>query len=463
MIDTLTYFKRRGHSIAALATAVGGPVSIVRVSGSALTKVESLVGPLPKPGTFELRNLKTQDGTVLDRALVLYFQNPNSFTGEDVIEIQGHGVASVSETILLELTKLGVERALPGEFSFRAYLSGKMDLKEAEALQMAYALEGLSQETASKLVTLKTKSDSAVTSRLTDAVNSVLSARGRAEAAIDFPEAEEEQSNDIRSAEKFLVDAQSSLASLLNSHRNFCQAGGEITVAIVGEPNAGKSSLFNLLVGGYRAIVSPHAGTTRDVVDARIRLPSGRTLRVIDTAGLRNATQDSVESLGIELGVEAALSAQLVIWVRHIDRARTGTEEASLESRIALLSQPRVEIKTHADLYPAQRNTNAFSLTQNTAEVSRWILGELDQLAQGFDSTRSQATESEFVSLRQGELIALSLVEVQSALECVRGQRPLELAADHLRKAEEKLRQSVGQELSDEYIGQIFSHFCLGK
>lgn len=457
--STLDYFKRRGRAIAAPATPTGGPVAVVRVSGSDLSFLESLLGSLPEAGTFSLRKIEFQNPrgeNLREKALVLRFRAPNSFTGEDVIEIQGHGVTNVVTEIIEEICRRGASPALPGEFSFRAVLNNKMTLIEAEALQTALSTEGLGASWAANFLDVQASAAVGLHERFEGALARLASARGRVEAAIDFPEAEAEQAADIASAQAKVKEVWSSLQALLTTFENFSAGAGAPIIAICGRPNVGKSTLLNLLSGGERALVSALPGTTRDIVEISYRLPSGRRIRLLDTAGLREfgklaSPHDELEARGISLGRDAIAKSSAVVLLE-----RSG-EDSGLAPELAL--KPLIRLFSHADEALQPPKEGSFDLRNQAAAVKNWLDRRMDAIL-----GENLAPSADFViSRRQAELMKSALRELQVVDECLRGQAPLEVAGTHLRRVEELLKRGLGRDVGDEYIGEIFSQFCLGK
>jgi len=441
------------------ATPTGGPVAVVRVSGSNLSFLEGLLGSLPEAGTFSLRKIRFQNSvgeTVRDKVLVLRFCAPNSFTGEDVVEIQGHGVSGLVAEIVDEICRLGAAFALPGEFSFRGVLNGKMSLEEAEALQTALSTEGLGASWASSLLEVEASAVAGLTGRFEDCLARLASARGRIEAAIDFSEAAEEQTADLKSAQLKVDEVWAALQSLLTTYENFSSTAGSPVVAICGRPNVGKSTLLNLLSGGERALVSPTAGTTRDVVEISYRLRSGRRLRILDTAGLRELgkstnPQDELEARGIALGREAIAKSSVILLIEKVG------EDSGLLSE--LQKKPLLKLKSHADQTICAPKKGVFDLRKQQGEVKNWVDQELESLL----GETSSPPPDLVISKRQAQLIEAALSELRGVSECLAGKAPLELSGDRLRQVEGLLKRSLGREVGDEYISEIFSQFCLGK
>jgi tRNA modification GTPase len=452
--DSLKYFKRQGQTIFAPATALGGPVVILRISGSDLREFEKILGPLPAPNTFSYRSLKVPNSEeILDRALVLYFKAPHSFSGEDVLELQVHGVEANVERLSEILQKLGGKLALPGEFSFRAVMNERMTLLEAEGLQRAFSVEGIRSEVAAGLLGISKEFQQSLNEKLLRALKALATARGRVEAAIDFSEAVQEQEEDLKSANQQIVEARNELTKLLGTHEGFGRNLGELRVAIVGRPNVGKSTLLNILAGGDRALVSPEAGTTRDVLDLRLRAPDGNFYRFLDTAGMRLDAENSVEIMGIERGIDWASQAHILIRVRRAN-------EAAWELDPRLQTLPSIDIFSFKDEL-SEPLVGTWDLRNDSASIYIEVFTKLEQLRKSLQGTSLR--DGDLVSARQTRLIRSALNEIRLAEGAVLGDRPLELAGDHLRLAEEALRGARGEGLTDEYIGEIFSQFCLGK
>jgi len=471
--NTLAYYKRIGSPIVAMATAIGGPIAILRISGSNLSFLEALVGRLPKPGSFEYRTIKDRGGNVLDHGLVLFFQSPHSFTGEDVVEIQTHGVPSVIEAIVTQIKLLGAEQALPGEFSFRAVHFGKMTLAEAEGLQTSLSTEGLGQSAASKLLEISAHSEREVLASLEEAIKSLELARARVEAAIDFSEAEEEQAGDVAHAKDRIEFVKQKLSALISAFENFSRASVEPRIAIIGEPNVGKSTLLNRVLGGQRALVSPLAGTTRDIVEGRLLLSGlsgGRWVRLIDTAGIREVigltnrpSQESLEKLGIEYGLESARGAHALIWIRKLS---SKNDPVSEEIQKLVTSKETINIFSFAEDH-ANEEQCFFDLRSESLDLKKVIAEKIESALLKVLSQRAESENELLISRRQYQHILRSLDSVARAEQCLgtsnQPTAPIELCGEFLREAEQELKFSIGREVGEAYIEAIFRDFCLGK
>lgn len=476
---SLNYIKRIGTPITALASGLGGPVAIVRVSGKDLSFLEKAFGSFPKAGEHGLRKFRSTsletESKILDEVLLLHFKSPNSFTGEDVIEIQGHGVPALVDKVLKELQSLGCAPALPGEFSFRAVWNDKMTLEDASRLQMLFASEGLGASSASKLLSFSKTHDDKIQKLLSQCLDSILKARGRVEAAIDFSEAEEEQAEDIASANVRIVEVRKKLHHLLNTYEVFTQNSAIPTVVLAGPPNAGKSTLLNVLCGSERAIVSDVAGTTRDYVEVLLKTPAGRSFKLIDTAGIRKLAlgsadsartkdeklvgHDEIESIGISKGTEIIEGSDVLIWIQDARKIPESADRfKELNSKLKVM-----ELFSHADLVSGSSSKNTHSFTEQESSACDYVFSSIDQICLERESEIDGMEDESLVSQRQKKLLEEIFSELDKSEQCLTGIRPLELVGDHMRETEFLIRQVKGESLSEDYIGEIFSQFCLGK
>jgi len=342
-------------TIAAVATAPGrGGVGIIRVSGAlALTVAQAVLGIAPKPRYAHYGPFKAADGTVLDEGIALFFPNPNSFTGEDVLELQGHGGPVVLDLLLKEVVALGCRLARPGEFSERAFLNDKMDLAQAEAI--ADLIDSASEQAARcALRSLQGEFSNKVHSLL----DQLIQLRIYVEAAIDFPEEEIDFLSDGKVAAMLdAVDAE--LKAVLREAGQGALLREGMNVVIAGRPNAGKSSLLNALAGQERAIVTDIAGTTRDVLKEHIHI-DGMPLHIIDTAGLRDAP-DEVERIGIQRAWDEISKADRVLLM--VDST---TNETDAEKLLHALYDERGLQEAATDLL----NNGRLTVIRNKADLS---------------------------------------------------------------------------------------------
>lgn len=449
-------------TIAAVATAQGrGGVGIVRVSGPRARAIAiTLSGREPEPRHAYYCGFHADDGEVIDEGLLLFFRGPHSFTGEDVLELQGHGGPVVLDVLLRRCLELGARLARPGEFSERAFLNDKLDLAQAEAI--ADLIEASSEQAARNAVRSLQGEFSRRVQRLAD---QLIELRMYVEAAIDFPEEEIDfladghvlgQLDGVR-AELAAVQREAGQGALLRDGMN---------VVIAGRPNAGKSSLLNALAGREAAIVTDIAGTTRDLLREHIHI-DGMPLHVVDTAGLR-ATADQVEQIGVERALKAIGEADRVLLVVDASAAEAADPFALWPEFLDQRPDPaRVTlIRNKADLSGEAVRLDTCADGHVSLSLSARSGAGLDLLREHLKACMGyqQTTESSF-SARRRHLDALR--QAASCLEHGRQQLTLlgagELLAEDLRQAHQALGEITGAFTPDDLLGRIFSSFCIGK
>ncbi len=441
-------------TIAAIASAPGAAgVGVVRVSGPAVPAIaRRLLGREPLPRHAHLAAFHDADELLIDRGLLLYFPAPASYTGEHVLELQGHGSSVLLDALLRRICQLGARLARPGEFTERAFLNGKLDLAQAEAV--ADLIAARSQAAARAAL----QSMEGVFSRKVEALlHSLVALRVHIEAAIDFPEEEIDFLADPVIANQ-LAAVRLELTELLREAKRGVRLNDGLRVAIIGRPNAGKSSLLNALAGSDRAIVNAAAGTTRDVLRESLSL-DGIALELADTAGLRE-TDDEVEREGVRRAhaeLQRADVALLVTDARHAaaDLAWFATLPAGVERLVLINKIDLGDTAAHSE----QR------------EGCRWLWASV-KTGSGLDELRHQlkqlagagSGEGAF-SARRRHLLALEQVAalLDAAASALHVSHAGELAAEELRQAQHTLGEITGQYSSDDLLGAIFSSFCIGK
>ena len=444
-------------TIAAIATAPGrGGVGVIRISGSNLLPFAfALTGKSPKPRYATLADFQAADGSTIDTGLLLYFPNPHSFTGEDVLELQGHGGPVVLQLLLARCLDLGARLAEPGEFSRRAFLNGKMDLAQAEAV--ADLIDAATASAARSAVRSLQGEFSRAIGELNEELTNL---RMLVEATLDFPE---EDINFLKAADAFgrLERLQLKLAEIFDraGQGKLLQSG--LHVVLAGQPNVGKSSLLNRLAGDELAIVTPIAGTTRDALRSTIQI-EGIPLHIIDTAGLRE-TEDEVERIGIERSWKEIERSDVVLLL--VD-SRSGVGEADREILQRLPANlQRITIYNKIDL--AERHA------ERHEEIDGVAISLSAKANQGIDLLRQELlriagwhqTEDVFIA-RERHLRALAAAQehVAAARSVVESVLPaLELFAEELRLAQQALGEITGEFTADDLLGVIFSRFCIGK
>ena len=445
-------------TIAAVATAPGiGGVGIVRLSGPRVPEIaRALLGDLPPPRLARLAGFRAADGRTLDQGLALYFPAPHSFTGEHVLELHGHGGPVVLDLLLQRTLALGARPARPGEFSERAFLNGKLDLAQAEAV--ADLIESASAQAARAALN---SLQGAFSRRVHALVEQLIALRMHIEAALDFPEEEIDFLADPTLRER-AAQLRQALEQLQTDSRQGQLLHDGMTVVLAGRPNAGKSSLLNLLAQRDSAIVSPIPGTTRDVLRERIQI-DGLPLHVLDTAGLR-ASADAIETEGVRRARDAMLRADRVLLL--IDDATDDTPAVT-----ALLAELPADVQVTLVRNKIDVSGRAAGVTERgphaVAEValSAHTGAGLDALHAHLKACMGyQAAGEGAFSARRRHLDALARTRVElsnahTELAAGRG----ELAAEALRQAQQALGEITGEFTSDDLLGRIFASFCIGK
>jgi tRNA modification GTPase len=448
----------RSDTIVAAATPAGrGGIGIVRLSGPRVPEIAAaLLGALPRARHAGFARFLAADGAALDAGLALFFPAPHSYTGEDVLELQGHGGDLVLESLIARAVTLGARRALPGEFTQRAFLNDKLDLAQAEAV--ADLIDAGSQAAARAAMRSLEGEFSAMVRALTEAL---IELRTYVEAAIDFPEEEIDFLADHELAERFQAVRDHFALVLESAHQGRLLREG-MTVVIAGRPNAGKSSLLNRLAGYPAAIVTPVPGTTRDIVRERIAI-DGMPLHVLDTAGLREST-DLVEEEGIRRAQAAMARADRVLFV--IDAVADPAARALHEERARLPAQVPVTLIYNkcdelaglpvADTLSGPPVIPLSALTGTGIEALRSHL----KTVMGFQSVDTGA-----VSARGRHLEALgrARAHTEEAARQLSEARAGELVAEELRLAQQALAEVTGEFTSEDLLGRIFAGFCIGK
>ena len=445
----------KDSTIAAVATAPGrGGVGVVRVSGkNLLPMAQALCGKTPILRVALYADFRDADGQAIDNGLLLFFAAPASFTGEDVIELQGHGGPVVMEMLLNRCLELGARLAEPGEFTKRAFLNDKLDLAQAEGVA---DLIDASSRTAARLALRSLKGD--FSRRIHGLVDDLVTLRMLVEATLDFPE-EDIDFLEAADARGKLEGLRRSVDEVLANARQGAILREGMNVVLVGAPNVGKSSLLNALAGDEVAIVTDIAGTTRDAVRERI-LIDGVPVHIVDTAGLRE-TDDVVERIGIERSRKAVSEADVALVL--VD-PREGLNE---KTRMILDTLPsdlkRIEIHSKSDLHTGAAvvfETGADTVIPLSAKTG----AGLDVLRQTLLREVGWQGEGEGLFLaRARHLNALKAAQGELELAALCGNGQIELLAEHLRLAQVACGEITGEFTADDLLGVIFSRFCIGK
>lgn len=438
-------------TIVASATPPGiGGIGVVRISGDGAERIaRAMLGSLPEPRTATYRSFANARGEKVDAGIALYFPRPTSFTGESVLELHGHGGPLVMSLLVDAALELGARRAAPGEFSERAFLNDKLDLVQAEAIADLIG-SGTAQAARAAVRSLSgafSKAVNGLTEKLTQL-------RMHVEAAIDFPEEE----IDFLSDEKLLSrleDCATTFDALMDETRQGRLLRDGYQVVIVGRPNAGKSSLMNLLSGQEAAIVTELAGTTRDILREQIDI-DGLAVELVDTAGLRD-DPDRIEAEGIRRARKAVESADAVLWIQDASDADHGDIDEELPEET-----PVIIVRNKVDLTDEPAGASA----DNTIRLSAKTGDGIDALRETIRALAGYENKGEGAfTARRRHLDALT----RAKAHFVAGRRALleahagELLAEELRLCQQALGEITGAVTSDELLGKIFSEFCIGK
>ena len=440
-------------TIAAAATPLSrSALALVRISGADALPVLRSVAPgfprVPRPRVAELVELRDSRGAAFDRALATYFPAPHSFTGEDVVEITLHGNPLLVRRLLSAAASAGAREASAGEFSRRAFLHSKLDLMEAESIR-----ELIEARTEAAALGALQRLSGSLSSRLSAVRELLLLAVTSWTAAIDFPE--QAGAEDPEEIARRLEEADRELSDLLRCAEAGVRAFSGVRAAIVGPPNAGKSTLFNALVGRRRAIVTPDPGTTRDTLEEEIEI-EGVPVVLIDTAGLRESSEPA-ESEGVGRAREEIEKADVVICVRDAGESWSAEDRGFWEN---LEGRPRLLVFNKIDLHPAARpgpGIRLCALAEDAAETLRGSLGKV--LREEFDAEAS----TQVVSGRQKDLLERARREVGRARESLARRAPAEISVLHAEEALGVLRDLAGESTAEDALDRLFARFCIGK
>ena len=446
-------------TIAAIATPPGrGGVGVIRLSGPKSYAIAEALSQtaLPKARYAGFRKFLDERGEVMDEGLVICFPNPHSFTGDDVVELQGHGGPVIQNALLARLLELGATAAKAGEFSMRAFENGKMDLVQAEAI--ADLIDATSQAAARSAVR---SLQGAFSSKVNTVLENLIHLRLHVEAAIDFPEEEIDFLADGKIL-KLLDDVRDSVTAVQQSARQGQLLREGLQVVIAGKPNAGKSSLLNTLAGVERAIVTDIAGTTRDVLHEKITL-NGLPITLTDTAGLRE-TGDVVEKEGIRRAIKEIEQADLLLLVYDLSQGEDPLELAKnyfaehIEPKRLMLIGNKCDLTGAA---PALADYQGFRSITVSAKLETGVQALVDAITAhaGF-----QPEEDTFIA-RTRHLDAMKRTQhyLAEAREQLTVYHAGELVAESLRLAQNALGEITGDFSADDLLGKIFGSFCIGK
>lgn len=443
----------KSDNIAAIATAPGrGGIGVVRISGRNLSATAtSIIAGLPPARNATYTSFMDNHGEVIDQGIALFFPAPHSYTGEDVLELQGHGGPAVLQLLLQRCLELGARLALPGEFTQRAYLNNKLDLAQAESV--ADLIEATTSQAARSAMRSLLGDFSRIIHQL---VTQLIDLRMLVEAMLDFPE-EELDMPDLTRRDTKLAAIRNDLHKTLELAQQGSLLREGAHIALIGQPNVGKSSLLNCLSGEEVALVSEIPGTTRDVIRQSIQL-SGVPLHIIDTAGLRDA-QDAVEQMGIARTRSTIQKADAILLMLD---ANLGMSEDDIKILAELpAATPRLYVFNKIDLSTESARVETHDGKEFIYLSAKTGTG-IDLLREKLLTLIGWHQEAGVFMARERHLRALLRAQKHLESASLEGARA-ELFAEELRLAQEALNEITGEFTPDDLLGEIFSRFCIGK
>ena len=436
------FMKESFDTVFAPSSAIGGAICVIRVSGE---KTRAIADQLLDKSIADRPNLLRHvhvlhHGTVIDDCMAVFFAAPKSYTGEDMLELHCHGGMMTVRSVLSALSAAGGVPAEPGEFTKRAFLSGKMDLSQAEAV-----MDVINAQAEGSLRSALEQLSGSVSRRVRVVEEALLDARSAIEAAIDYPDEAEETA--YASLPNVLKTAETGLSSLIDEGRRGRVLRDGLRLVIAGRPNVGKSSLLNALLGEDRAIVTAAAGTTRDVLDERLSV-GGVPVRLIDTAGVRD-TADEAERIGVDRAKLARRTADAVLLVLDGSEPVTEEDEALLRETAG---QTRIVLANKCDL--GTRIEDALPISCKTGEGLAALRQRIAAIAEPARQSTDAITNERHIRALEAALDATVHAEGQTEPDCI---------ATDLMEALHQLGTITGTDADAEVIDRIFANFCVGK
>lgn len=453
-------------TIAAISTAPGNAgIGIIRLSGDGCFKILQKIFKPKNKGeikgyTIKYGNIvKSENDEIIDEVLVSYFVAPKSYTKENMCEINSHGGIVVENQILEECLKNGAVLADPGEFTKRAFLNGRIDLSQAEAV-----IDIINSKTEKEMMVAQRHLEGSLSKKIKDIQGEILNLMADIEASIDYPEYDIEETTN-KKINDTLNSVEEKLLKLKNSFENGKILKEGIKTAIIGKPNVGKSSLLNLILGENRAIVSDIEGTTRDTIEEYINI-KGVPLKIVDTAGIRK-TNDEVEKIGVERSINNISNAKLIIALFDDSRAFDDQDQKILdliEGKKTIILINKIDlgknlIKENEKLKKFKNNIIEFS-TINETGLDK-LYNKIEEL---FKLNELDCENTEIITNnRHKQQILYALEDVAKGRESLETHMPVDITAICLKDILEKLAEITGENVSEDIINEIFKKFCLGK
>ena len=453
-------------TIAAISTAPGNAgIGIIRLSGDDCFKILQKIFKPKNKGeikgyTIKYGNIvKSENDEIIDEVLVSYFVAPKSYTKENMCEINSHGGIVVENQILEECLKNGAVLAEPGEFTKRAFMNGRIDLSQAEAV-----IDIINSKTEKEMMVAQRHLEGSLSKKIKDIQGEILYLMADIEASIDYPEYDIEETTN-KKINDTLNSVEEKLLKLKNSFENGKILKEGIKTAIIGKPNVGKSSLLNLILGENRAIVSDIEGTTRDTIEEYINI-KGIPLKIVDTAGIRK-TNDEVEKIGVERSINNISDAELIIAL--FDDSRTFDDQDQkildlIEGKKTIILINKIDlgknlIKENEKLKKFKNNIIEFS-TINETGLDK-LYNKIEEL---FKLNELDCENTEIITNnRHKQQILYALEDVAKGRESLETHMPVDITAICLKDILERLAEITGENVSEDIINEIFKKFCLGK
>ena len=453
------------NTIAAISTAPGiGGIGIIRMSGeNCFDVLDKIFKQKNSQNIEDIKGYSIKYGTIvdgdeiIDEVLVSYFKAPKSYTAENMCEINSHGGVVIMNKILDLCIKNGADLAEPGEFTKRAFLNGRMDLSQAEAV-----IDIINAKTDKEAKISLEQLEGNLSEKITNIRKIIISVMADIEATIDYPEYDLEEVTNAKIL-KILDEVDIILDSLEKSFYNGKILREGISTAIIGRPNAGKSSLLNIILNEERAIVTDIEGTTRDTIEEYISI-DGVPLKIIDTAGIRNAS-DEVERIGVQKAIEIAKKSDVVIAIFDVSRELNKEDEEILkllEDKNSIILLNKIDLDRKVSLEKIKNvNKPIVEISTKTREGLEELYSEISKLFK----LKEIANDGETIvsNVRHKNIILNSRRNLDKARETIRMNMPIDMISTHLKEILEELGKITGETVTEAVIAEIFSKFCLGK
>ena len=453
------------NTIAAISTAPGiGGIGIIRMSGdNCFDVLDKIFKQKNIQNIEEIKGYSIKYGTIIDgeeivdEVLVSYFKAPKSYTAENMCEINSHGGVVIMNKILDLCIRNGADLAEPGEFTKRAFLNGRMDLSQAEAV-----IDIINAKTDKEAKISLEQLEGNLSEKITNIRKIIISVMADIEATIDYPEYDLEEVTNAKIL-KILDEVDIILDSLEKSFYNGKILREGISTAIIGRPNAGKSSLLNIILNEERAIVTDIEGTTRDTIEEYISI-DGVPLKIIDTAGIRNAS-DEVERIGVQKAIEIAKKSDVVIAIFDVSRELNKEDEeilSLLEDKNSIILLNKIDLDRKVSLEKIKNvNKPIVEISTKTREGLDELYSEISNLFK----LKEIANDGETIvsNVRHKYIILNSRRNLDKARETIRNNMPIDMISTHLKEILEELGKITGETVTEDVIAEIFSKFCLGK